>query len=225
MANTNLQINRKFHVIYRVVNLINGKFYVGAHSTDELYDSYMGSGDNILRAIKKYGVENFKKEILHVFDNPKDMFLEEAKIVTTEFIQREDVYNIIPGGYGGFNKGSKNLRHLHNPKTGKRCAVHHSCVQKMIQEGWTLGRGMSSTSGRVWVNRNNEKRMIPIDQIEKFLDEGWIKGLPKSPTSGKKWIFNPAMKKYSLCDPSELKQKIEDGWIKQKWAPKKSKII
>lgn len=58
------------HVIYVyiITNLINGKQYVGDHlsyCTDETHnDTYFGSGKIIMRAIKKYGKENFKKEIL-----------------------------------------------------------------------------------------------------------------------------------------------------------------
>lgn len=51
--------------IYMTTNLINGKKYIGKHK-GELNDSYLGSGTLLLRAIKKYGKENFKKEILYI---------------------------------------------------------------------------------------------------------------------------------------------------------------
>lgn len=47
--------------IYKVTNIINGKYYIGQHRTKKLNDGYLGSGTNIIRAIKKYGKENFKK--------------------------------------------------------------------------------------------------------------------------------------------------------------------
>lgn len=61
----------------------------------------MGSGTLIKKAIKKHGVENFKKEILFTFNNRDKMLEMEAKLVNKDFIKREDVYNIILGG--GFN--------------------------------------------------------------------------------------------------------------------------
>ena len=62
----------------------------------------MGSGKHLLRAIKKYGVNNFEKEILFVFDSEEEMNAKEAKLVTEEYCKREDTYNLCPGGKGGF---------------------------------------------------------------------------------------------------------------------------
>ena len=53
------------HRIYMTTNLINGKKYVGRCSKDERWeDGYLGSGVFLKQAIKKYGRDNFKREIL-----------------------------------------------------------------------------------------------------------------------------------------------------------------
>ena len=64
----------------------------------------MGSGKLVKRAIKKHGLENFSKEILHVFDNEEDMNAKEAELV----ILCEQSYNICPGGQGGFGHINQN---------------------------------------------------------------------------------------------------------------------
>jgi hypothetical protein len=87
-----------YYTIYKTTNLINNKIYIGQHITDNLDDGYLGSGTNLHKAIKKYGKENFKKEILHIFDNFDDMDNKEKELVTKEFVLREDTYNLIQGG-------------------------------------------------------------------------------------------------------------------------------
>jgi group I intron endonuclease len=101
------------YIIYKTTNKIDGKIYIGKHKTKDLSDNYMGSGKRINLAIKKHGLENFKKEILFVFDNEEDMNAKEAELVTKEFVEEDTNYNLCPGGNGGFgyiNSTGLNLR-------------------------------------------------------------------------------------------------------------------
>lgn len=65
-------------------------------------DGYLGSGNHLKRAIKKHGAENFKREVLFIFDTEISMNTKEAEIVTEEYCSRKNTYNICPGGKGGF---------------------------------------------------------------------------------------------------------------------------
>ena len=92
-----------FYYLYEVKNLLNGKIYIGVHKTKNMDDGYMGSGKVIYCAIKKHGIENFTKTILETFEDSKSMFSREREVVTNEFLARDDTYNLMRGGHGGFD--------------------------------------------------------------------------------------------------------------------------
>ena len=91
------------YIIYETTNLVNQKKYRGAHSTENIDDGYLGSGKLLKKAIKKYGVENFKREILHEFDSLESMYEAENSLVDKVWIEREDNYNLKVGGEGGWD--------------------------------------------------------------------------------------------------------------------------
>ena len=95
-----------FYTIYKITNKINEKFYIGMHQTGNVDDGYMGSGKRIKAAIKKYGVGSFTKEILHIFDNEKDMKNKEKELV----VINEMSYNLCEGGKGGFGYINSHLK-------------------------------------------------------------------------------------------------------------------
>ena len=94
-------MEKTYNYIYRITNNINGKHYQGVHSTDDLDDGYMGSGKAMKAAIKRYGVENFTKEILEFFATRKEALAREAELVTMEEVNDPMCYNLKEGGEGG----------------------------------------------------------------------------------------------------------------------------
>jgi hypothetical protein len=87
-------------IIYKTTNNINGKIYIGQDSKNN--PKYLGSGHLIYRAIKKYGISNFTKEILEICDckeelNNKEIYWIE-KLDSTNYTIG---YNISKGGTGG----------------------------------------------------------------------------------------------------------------------------
>lgn len=87
-----------FYTIYKITNILNGKYYIGKHQTKNLDDGYMGSGKILKLAIAKHGIGNFKKEILYIFKTELEMNNKEKELV----IISEETYNLNTGGSGGF---------------------------------------------------------------------------------------------------------------------------
>lgn len=101
------------YIVYQTVCKINNKCYIGVHSTEnpDIFDGYLGCGVYIYRpatynnpntpfkcAVKKYGVKNFIRTVLKVFDSCEDAYKLEAELVDENFIIREDTYNLALGG-------------------------------------------------------------------------------------------------------------------------------
>jgi len=126
-----------YYTLYRVIHTPTKKEYIGIHKTKNLDDGYMGSGKYIKRAIQKHGVDQFEKEILHVFDNEDDMRKKERELVTEEYCLRKDTYNLCVGGGYGFSYihrlGLAHNREVYDKisKTAKRKGIGPSkqCIE------------------------------------------------------------------------------------------------
>ena len=90
-----------YHFIYKTTNSVNGKYYKGKHSTENLDDGYIGSGLLLSRAIAKYGIENFSREIVDYAESPEALNVMERVFITESDISSDNCYNIAAGGQGG----------------------------------------------------------------------------------------------------------------------------
>ena len=114
----------KKYYIYRITNNINHKTYIGQHRYYKslfVEDGYMGSGVLLRKAQKKYGIENFSKEIITIA-----MSRSEANVLEKYYIAKErkentyGCYNIADGGAGGGQKG-----YHHTEEAKKRISETH----------------------------------------------------------------------------------------------------
>jgi group I intron endonuclease len=86
-------------IIYKTTNSINGKIYIGQSFKNK--PSYFGSGNIIKKAIKKYGKQNFKKEIICFCESKEEMDKQEVFWINYYNSTNSKIgYNILKGGNG-----------------------------------------------------------------------------------------------------------------------------
>ena len=90
--------------VYITTNHVNGKQYIGQRKYDKQgkWKEYLGSGIILSRAIEKYGLENFSKEIIEECKTKK--ILNDREIYWINYynaVESDNFYNIASGGDGG----------------------------------------------------------------------------------------------------------------------------
>ena len=87
--------------VYLTTNLVNNKKYVGSHK-GPVDDTYIGSGVILARATTKYGIRNFRKEVLEIVPDIDDLLIrEDYWLDKLECAKKADFYNISPKAGGG----------------------------------------------------------------------------------------------------------------------------
>ena len=116
--------------IYRITNLLNGKTYIGQHEYNKINDNYMGSGILLKKAIKKYGINYFKKEIL-ISKIPNRKYADKAEInlIAIERKHNKSQYNIVDGGEG--------FRGHHTSET--KCKIGLASLGNQYAKGVNIG--------------------------------------------------------------------------------------
>ena len=190
-------------VIYKTTNLINDKIYIGQDSNNN--PKYLGSGIHLKKAIKKYGVVNFNKEILETCLNGDE--LNEKEIFWINKFDSTNVnigYNISFGSQFGWHKGLK-----HKPES----------IDKIRKS--SLGRKHNDlTIDKLTGENNHFYGKIHSDETKQKISESnkgreaWNKGLPLSDETKQKISeSNKGKVSYwkdkNLCE--ETKQKISDS--------------
>lgn len=118
-------------IVYITTNIINGKKYIGVDTKNN--PEYLGSGLLLNKAIKKYGRENFKKEILEECNSEEEVFNRERYWIDYyKACESKEYYNIAEGGHGGntlkgLNQEQKQKRayKLHIANKGVKLSEEH----------------------------------------------------------------------------------------------------
>lgn len=106
--------------IYKTTNLVSGKIYIGQYSGEK--DTYLGSGKLIKLAIKKYGKENFIRDIIEDGINDR-VLLNIREKYWINFYHSNNLeigYNLTEGGDGVCNPDESVLDKISKSNQGKK---------------------------------------------------------------------------------------------------------
>lgn len=182
----NLNKSKKYHFIYKTTNLLNGKYYVGMHSTSNLKDGYLGSGKRLRYSIKKYGIENFKLEIVEWFDSRIELAKREKELVNEQLLTDDMCMNLKIGGVGGgkLHKMTPEQAKLWHSMGGKKSAELHKekrSIETSIRNKQLWKDGIFKYNGW-WIGKTHK-----IETIEKMKGHDRQLG-EKNSQYGSQWI-------------------------------------
>ena len=198
------------YIIYKTINLINGKYYIGKHKTKNLNDGYLGSGKLLKRAIRKYGKRNFVKEILLECSSEEEMNQKEKELV----ILSGETYNLCEGGFGGFgyiNRNNLSIRNITkenakylsvigNEKKKEKFGVNIPC--------WYKEKISNSLKGHEnWFHNHSSETKVKMSLSHQGKHQG-----SKNSQYGTMWITNGIQNK--KIPKNDLDKWVNQGYTK-----------
>lgn len=168
---------------YLTTNLVNGKKYVGLRTSNVNDYKYFGSGALIKKAIKKYGIKNFKKEILCHCDTYEEAHLNEAKYIKQYNTLQPNGYNI--DKHGGTKRTINQNINISLGLKGYKQTPEHVKHNSEARTGIKL-----SAQARLNISKGCKGMKMPKSQIEKTRQRMLLNNPTKigniSPMTGKK---------------------------------------
>ena len=126
-------------IIYKTTNLINNKIYIGQDINNNYL--YIGSGTILKNAIKKYGKENFKKEILESCSSKEELDLKEEYWINYYNSTDKTIgYNIANGGGGCV--GCKHTEETKQKMSANTSGNKNPMFNKSLEDIWR-GKGLN----------------------------------------------------------------------------------
>jgi len=172
------------------------------HSTDNVDDGYLGSGRALVLAIKKYGKENFTREMLCVCKTKEEAFKNEAIFIKEyKTLTSENGYNLsVTGGTECCGRHSKESKKKMRDKAFCRAILQYSLEGDLVKK-WgnaaITGRSLNidsrniracamgiqpSAYGSIWVFRDSKKE---VKDIHKWVKELVTRRANKKPANSK----------------------------------------
>jgi len=176
-------------IIYKTTNLITNKIYIGQDKNNN--PNYLGSGEKLKKAFKKYGKENFIKETLEVCLNEDHMNEREVYWISFYNSRNKKIgYNISEGGKEGDRK------------------IGHEIVKNGVYNYWVKKYGKEEA---------DKRKKVKIEKIVKHNKENGTNLIKKGRYSIwlEKYGKEEADKRYQewkLKISQYQQHKLKNGW-------------
>lgn len=167
-------------IIYKTTNNLNSKIYVGQSTKND--PNYYGSGKLISYVIKKYGIENFTREILCECSSLEE--LNEKEIFWIKELNAMDKnigYNLHPGGNFGDMSKCENFQiemksEHHRKKMGDiKREFYANNPKEKEKTGIAIKTSIAHQTvvkSEAYRNKMREIKTNPSDEIRKKMSEG-----------------------------------------------------
>ena len=231
--------DNKYRYIYRILNTKEHTYYYGQHTTSDINDGYMGSGNKIKEYYQLSGYLNIEKEYIEFAKDQNDLNHKEYEIIM-EHKTDPLCLNIADGGYGGWSSINRHYTKEERRNAGKKgwenmpdeIKLKVKNTYKIWRENATdeefkqykenISNGLrryfkehdSWWNGRKHSEESRKKQSESAKKIDRFGN--------KNPNYGNVWITNPSTNENRLIRKSDV---IPDGWIKGRYQTMTSEQI
>ena len=188
-------------IIYKTTCRCNGKIYIGQHKLSGIEkEIYLGSGKLIIRAIQKYGRENFVRQIIKTCSSQELADeMETSFIIAYGSTNRKIGYNITKYAFGGHPISDGARKKIGDKLKGRKLSVEHIeklRVRKSPRTSEHAKKISEANRGCVWIHDpiGNTSRKWKNDAT---IPIGWVLGRGKTqridrkpPTYPPNWLNN-----------------------------------
>jgi group I intron endonuclease len=207
--------------IYKTTNLINGKIYIGQKQNKKFISEYLGSGNLIKRAIRKYGKENFYVCIIHKCDTFSMLDQKEIYYIKKYNSTNSKIgYNISYGGTAAM-RGRKHSKKVKNKISKSHIGLGHTEETKEKLRQFNLNRPPIADETREKLRQANYRRIYNLmseeqkQKISKTKKECYAK-MTIEERRERFGYWNTHKRIYPTNERKNKSDKLKEMWIEVK---------
>jgi group I intron endonuclease len=194
------------YYVYKITNSINDKVYVGRtiRSIEQRYKEHLQSLENgdtrhLYSAMRKYGANNFKIELIEECSTLDEMIEKEAY-----YCELLEAYT---KGYNMTTAGEINPMECEKAKASHKRKMQSEEVKSKISE--TMKRIRANSPKTISIHKGKIGKRISSEELDYYINNGWELG---SNLKGKIRIYNKTTFNETSVWQEELEHYLEIGW-------------